>query len=53
VRARVAAGQPIRYLVPPAVEQFIFEQHLYTPKRHSGGGVSPRITPERGIDTVS
>jgi nicotinate-nucleotide adenylyltransferase len=29
VRRRVAAGLPIRYLVPPAVEQFIFEQHLY------------------------
>lgn len=30
VRARVAAGLPIRYLVPPAVEEFIFEQQLYT-----------------------
>jgi nicotinate-nucleotide adenylyltransferase len=29
VRRRVAAGLPIRYLVPPAVEEFIFEQHLY------------------------
>lgn len=29
VRARVAAGQPIRYLVPSAVEKFIFERKLY------------------------
>lgn len=29
VRARVAAGLPIRYLVPRAVEEFIFEQKLY------------------------
>ncbi|MGH7464394.1 MAG: nicotinate-nicotinamide nucleotide adenylyltransferase, partial [Longimicrobiales bacterium] len=30
VRRRVAAGLSIRYLVPPAVEEFIFEQQLYT-----------------------
>jgi nicotinate-nucleotide adenylyltransferase len=30
VRARVAAGRPIRYLVPDAVERFIFEQRLYS-----------------------
>lgn len=29
VRRRVAAGLPIRYLVPHPVEQFIFEQKLY------------------------
>jgi nicotinate-nucleotide adenylyltransferase len=29
VRERVAAGLPIRYLVPRAVEEFIFEQKLY------------------------
>lgn len=29
LRARVAAGLPIRYLVPRAVEEFIFEQKLY------------------------
>jgi nicotinate-nucleotide adenylyltransferase len=29
LRARVAAGQPIRYLTPPNVEQFIVEQRLY------------------------
>ena len=29
VRARVAAGLPIRYLVPDAVEEFIVERGLY------------------------
>lgn len=29
VRERVAAGEPIRYLVPPAVEQSIRAHHLY------------------------
>jgi len=29
VRARVAAGQSIRYLVPPAVEQYIRDHRLY------------------------
>jgi nicotinate-nucleotide adenylyltransferase len=30
VRARVAAGRPVRYLVPPAVEELILERGLYT-----------------------
>jgi nicotinate-nucleotide adenylyltransferase len=30
VRQRVAAGLPIRYLVPVAVEAFIFERRLYS-----------------------
>jgi nicotinate-nucleotide adenylyltransferase len=29
IRLRVAAGQPIRYLVPEPVEEFIFQQQLY------------------------
>jgi nicotinate-nucleotide adenylyltransferase len=29
LRARVAAGQPIRYLTPPAVEAYIREHQLY------------------------
>jgi nicotinate-nucleotide adenylyltransferase len=29
LRARVAAGQPIRYLTPPAVERYILEKGLY------------------------
>jgi nicotinate-nucleotide adenylyltransferase len=29
LRARVAAGQPIRYLTPPAVEQYIQSRGLY------------------------
>lgn len=29
LRARVAAGQPIRYLTPPSVEHFIREKGLY------------------------
>lgn len=29
IRRRVAAGLPIRYLVPAAVEEFIFESRLY------------------------
>jgi nicotinate-nucleotide adenylyltransferase len=30
IRRRVAAGQPIRYLVPAAVEDFIHERRLYS-----------------------
>jgi nicotinate-nucleotide adenylyltransferase len=31
IRHRIAAGQPIRYLVPPAVEQIIRRRGLYQP----------------------
>jgi nicotinate-nucleotide adenylyltransferase len=30
LRARVAAGEPIRYMVPQAVERFIHERQLYS-----------------------
>jgi nicotinate-nucleotide adenylyltransferase len=33
IRARLAAGKSIRYLVPPAVENFIGEHHLYADDR--------------------
>jgi nicotinate-nucleotide adenylyltransferase len=29
IRKRVAAGEPIRYLTPPAVERYIMERRLY------------------------
>jgi nicotinate-nucleotide adenylyltransferase len=45
LRARVAAGKPIRYLVPPAVEQFIFEQHLYTRNGTPVAGYHPGSPP--------
>lgn len=45
VRARVAAGQPIRYLVPPAVEEFIFEQHLYARNGTPVTGYQPGSPP--------
>lgn len=45
IRTRVAAGQPIRYLVPPAVEQFIFEQRLYARNGTPVAGYHPGSPP--------
>jgi nicotinate-nucleotide adenylyltransferase len=39
LRARVAAGQPIRYLTPPAVEQYIYAKGLYVTPSPSGRGL--------------
>jgi nicotinate-nucleotide adenylyltransferase len=39
IRRRVAAGEPIRYLVPAAVERLIRERALYSPP---GGGAPNR-----------
>jgi nicotinate-nucleotide adenylyltransferase len=33
IRRRVTAGEPIRYLTPPAVEQYITERRLYRHRR--------------------
>jgi nicotinate-nucleotide adenylyltransferase len=41
VRRRVAEGLPIRYLVPPAVERFIFENRLYGRNGSSVAGYNP------------
>jgi nicotinate-nucleotide adenylyltransferase len=35
VRERAAAGRSIRYLVPPAVEQYICDHRLYRSKSPS------------------
>ena len=38
VRARLAAGRPVRYLVPPAVEDYIARRGLYRPETPSKPG---------------
>jgi nicotinate-nucleotide adenylyltransferase len=44
VRARVAAGLPIRYLVPDQVEEFILEQRLYSRNGSEVAGYDPGHT---------
>jgi nicotinate-nucleotide adenylyltransferase len=48
VRARVAAGMPIRYLVPDQVEEFILEQRLYSRNGSDVAGYDPGHTDIRG-----
>jgi nicotinate-nucleotide adenylyltransferase len=48
VRARVAAGLPIRYLVPDRVEGFILEQRLYSRNGSEVAGYDPGHTDFRG-----
>jgi nicotinate-nucleotide adenylyltransferase len=48
VRARVAAGVSIRYLVPDPVEEFILEQRLYSRNGSDVAGYDPGHTDIRG-----
>jgi hypothetical protein len=48
VRARVAAGLSIRYLVPDRVEEFILEQRLYSRNGSEVAGYDPGHTDIRG-----
>lgn len=41
LRARIAAGHSVRYLVPDAVRAYIAAHHLYTPEEVISRGVSP------------
>ncbi|HBK52454.1 nicotinate-nucleotide adenylyltransferase [Syntrophomonas wolfei] len=37
IRQRAAAGKPIKYLLPPEVEEYIFEQGLYRGDKYAEG----------------
>lgn len=51
IRARARAGQPVRYLLPPAVERYAGEQRLYVSGADDPRSASPRSGPRRAAAT--